>query len=355
MTRSAARWKTEGELCVFTGMGVVKMVHFLNPSLVSFISGNLIMSSLWPDKPVDYPLTPALIQAYQSLLRQEQIPLDDAMEQQLESLFWPMAVWLAQQHGDNTLVIGINGAQGSGKSTLAKILETLLRTGLQKRVASFSIDDIYLTRNERQKLARDVHPLLKTRGVPGTHDVVLGQSIIHACRHEHNDAYPVPVFDKASDDRADRSRWKQVETPVDILLFEGWCVGSVPETEEGLDQPVNRLEQEEDEDGVWREYVNQQLAGPYTELYAQLDYLFLMKVPSMDKVYEWRLLQEKKLRESHQDDNGVANIMSDDEVRRFIMHYERITRANLALLPQRADAVLHINDEHQIEDVDLNL
>ena len=34
-----------------------------------------------------------------------------------------------------------------------------------------SIDDFYLTRAERKKLGEQVHPLMETRGVPGTHDV----------------------------------------------------------------------------------------------------------------------------------------------------------------------------------------
>ncbi len=80
--------------------------------------------------------------------------------------------WLAAR-GPGLTVIGIAGAQGSGKSTLVRDLaERLAGDGL--RVATLSLDDLYLTRAVRQDLAARVHPLFATRGVPGTHDVALG-------------------------------------------------------------------------------------------------------------------------------------------------------------------------------------
>jgi pantothenate kinase-related protein Tda10 len=68
------------------------------------------------------------------------------------------------------LVVGLTGPQGSGKSTLAARLPDLLAAaGLNAGV--LALDDLYLTKAERQRLAADVHPLFATRGVPGTHDV----------------------------------------------------------------------------------------------------------------------------------------------------------------------------------------
>ncbi len=34
-----------------------------------------------------------------------------------------------------------------------------------------SIDDYYLSKIERLRISQKVHPLLITRGVPGTHDI----------------------------------------------------------------------------------------------------------------------------------------------------------------------------------------
>ena len=71
-------------------------------------------------------------------------------------------------------MVGLTGPQGSGKSTLAAKLPPLLAArGL--RSAVLALDDLYLTHAERRRLAADIHPLLATRGVPGTHDVALGR------------------------------------------------------------------------------------------------------------------------------------------------------------------------------------
>ena len=72
------------------------------------------------------------------------------------------------------IVVGINGAQGTGKSTLSKVLALALKHHHHCRSAILSIDDLYLTKSERRQLAEMVHPLLATRGVPGTHDVAMG-------------------------------------------------------------------------------------------------------------------------------------------------------------------------------------
>lgn len=65
--------------------------------------------------------------------------------------------------------VGVSGSQGSGKSTLADLVACYAESeGIN--VAAFSLDDFYLTRAQREQLAEEVHPLLLTRGVPGTHD-----------------------------------------------------------------------------------------------------------------------------------------------------------------------------------------
>ena len=258
---------------------------------------------------------------------------------------------MAESHQHKPLLLGINGAQGSGKSTLTKILQALLEKGFSKRVVSLSIDDLYLRRSEREQLARDIHPLLVTRGVPGTHDVALAKDLLSKLKQGTQQRITIPVFDKALDDRADEALWQQVSGPVDIAIFEGWCVGVAAEDSQALQKPINRLEAEEDPDGVWRNYVNEQLKGPYQELFSLIDKLIMMKVPSMENVFEWRSLQEQKLRVARQDETSATRIMSEQALQRFIMHYERITRRSLQEMPERADVVLELNAEHQIERV----
>ncbi|HEV7631494.1 MAG TPA: hypothetical protein VGO41_00805, partial [Steroidobacteraceae bacterium] len=146
------------------------------------------------------------------------------------------------------LTVGLCGAQGSGKSTLAAALVELLRAeGLA--AASLSIDDFYLTHAERRALAARVHPLLQTRGVPGTHDVPLAQATLRSLRSRGTIA--LPVFDKQVDDRRAPADWPRVEGSLRVTLLEGWCVGARPQALTALVQPLNALERDEDPDGTW--------------------------------------------------------------------------------------------------------
>lgn len=236
------------------------------------------------------------------------------------------------------LVVGLCGAQGSGKSTMAAALKLLLEArGLS--VALLSIDDLYLTREERARLAAEVHPLLATRGVPGTHDVALGLTLID--RLAQPGAVALPRFDKARDTRAPEAAWPCVEGPVDVLLFEGWCVGARPQPAAMLEAPINDLERLQDPDGRWRRFVNEALAGPYQALFGRIDLLVMLAAPSFDVVLGWRLEQEHKLRAR------VGGGMDDAAVAAFIRHYERLTRHILAEMPGRADMLVRLDEARQ--------
>ena len=261
----------------------------------------------------------------------------------VEQIHAPLADWLAAQHAARAraLVVGLCGAQGGGKSTAALAIRHLLESrGL--RVAALSLDDLYLTRAERLTLARTVHPLLATRGPPGTHDIALGEAVIASLRQPGPTA--IPSFDKAIDDRRPPAAWPVFEGPADIILFEGWCVGAVPEPAEALVRPINALERDEDPDGVWRRYVNEALAT-YQPLFASLDRLILLKAPSFAVVERWRGEQEAKLRAAGEG----QGVMTDAEVARFIQHYERLTRAILKEMPARADAVVELGEARELK------
>ncbi len=258
-----------------------------------------------------------------------------------------LAGWLAaQRRGTDTRVIGINGAQGSGKSTLAAELRELLaeRHGLNTLV--LSIDDLYLTRAQRERLAREVHPLLRTRGVPGTHDVELGLNLLHDLRSPGAAALRIPNFVKAIDDRAPEAEWTPVSSPVDLVLFEGWCVGTPPQADAALAEPVNALERGEDSDGVWRRYVNAQLATRYALLFKRIDRMIFLQAPDFDSIFRWRLEQEEK-NAAAAGDASSSQLMGPGPLRRFIQHYERLTRHALAVVPQRAEVVIELGAEHQ--------
>jgi D-glycerate 3-kinase len=230
--------------------------------------------------------------------------------------------------------VGLCGPQGSGKSTIAAATVRLLTQRGMSAVA-LSLDDIYLGREARGWLARQVHPLLVTRGPPGTHDVALGCGVLDALARPAQIA--LPSFDKGRDERHPIPDWPEVRGPVDVVIFEGWCVGALPQPEEDLARPINALEADEDPDGAWRGYVNRQLGGPYQALFGRLDLLALLAAPGFEVVQAWRTEQEHKLR------GRGGGGMSDGEIGRFVAHYERLTRWILAEMPGRADMVFDLD------------
>ncbi|MEO7053592.1 MAG: kinase [Rhizomicrobium sp.] len=247
------------------------------------------------------------------------------------------------------LVVGFCGSQGSGKSTGVGVLRLLLEaTGL--RIATLSIDDLYLPQEARQKLAEEVHPLLATRGPPGTHDVALGEHLLDALFKAQ--VTSIPRFDKSQDTRADPSQWEQFQGPADVILFEGWCVGAKPEPLQALADPINDLERYSDPDGIWRRYVNNALAGPYQRLFGHIQFLAFLQAPSFEVVAGWRKEQEAKLRART---GAAAGVMSDDQVDRFVQFYERLTRFLLAEMPSRADAVVQLGPHREPLELDIHI
>lgn len=253
-----------------------------------------------------------------------------------------------QSHPLSPLVLGIQGTQGSGKSTLADFLSKILTHDHHLQCATLSIDDFYLTHSQRQSLATQIHPLLATRGVPGTHDIPLARSTISAAKTlSAHQPLALARFDKASDDRAPESTWPIVRGPLDVIILEGWCVGLTAQPEATLQTPINTLEKDEDPDGVWRGYVNHQLKVHYQALFQQIDKLVVLKAPSFDCVYQWRLLQEQKLAVKTPSGKG-SQILAPAQVSRFIAHFQRLTEHGLQTLPAQADWLLLLNEDHAI-------
>lgn len=281
-----------------------------------------------------YSLDPVGADRYRSELRQ--IPGAYMEDPQRYPLLFNLAASIHQQFSAEIPIISISGAQGTGKSTLAKLLGELLGRVFDLRSAVVSLDDFYLTRGERQALARKIHPLLATRGVPGTHDVLLMTSALEALKAGRG--VEVPVFSKGSDDR----EGFRFQDAVDIIICEGWCWGASPEPGFRLGNPVNELEAIEDESGAWRHYVNDQLVG-YQDLFAADGTVFL-KVPSMDAVFRWRWQQEQELRERQV---GQA-VMDEQGVRGFIATFERLTRWMLESMPDKVDVCVNLDENHSI-------
>lgn len=239
--------------------------------------------------------------------------------------------FLRQFGAKKTEVMGIYGAQGSGKSTLAAYLAARFKAESERNALVLSIDDFYLTRAERETLAKAVHPLLITRGVPGTHDVpLLLQTLDRLIKF--TDSVSIPRFDKLLDDRVPVDQFDLVTEPVDIVILEGWCVGVGPEPTANLLAAVNGLEALLDETGGWRTYVNNQLRNQYLPVWDRLDFLWALVAPNFEAVFGWRLEQETKMAESR----GLAP-MNPSELAHFVSHYERLTRYSIDSIPKMAD------------------
>lgn len=245
--------------------------------------------------------------------------------------------WLTQ---GKPLIVGLCGTQASGKSTAcAQLAEHFSAQGLT--VGVLSLDDLYLGRTVRAGLAEQVHPLFVTRGPPGTHDTAIGIATLDAVKAGRT--VMLPRFDKRADEPLSSREWPLLDGPCDLLLFEGWCVGAAPVPAGLLAQPVNDLERMDDPDGIWRQYWNAHLAGETADLFARIDRLAYLRPPSFEVVHKWRCEQEQR----YQAQDGVqraAAAMTDEQVARFIAHYERLTRWIMEEMPGRADVTIQLDE-----------
>ncbi|ODN65501.1 Glucosyl-3-phosphoglycerate/mannosyl-3-phosphoglycerate phosphatase [Methylophaga muralis] len=252
---------------------------------------------------------------------------------------------LHQKGAKRPIIIGIHGAQGSGKSTLAECLVHILTTQHHKSAIALSLDDFYLTHQQRVDLANTVHPLLATRGVPGTHDVELALSTLDKLLSQRKNI-AIPRFDKAHDDRFPVEQWPVLESAPKFIVLEGWCMGACPQPEEALTTPINKLEQSEDPDAYWRHFVNQKLEQEYQALFQRVDSWIMLKAPNFDCIYDWRLEQEEKLQQVVSSTEN--KIMNADDIARFIQYYQRVTQHCLDTLPEQMDYVFELNMERDI-------
>ena len=264
--------------------------------------------------------------------------------------FIPLSDLILSWKGNETLYVGMNGAQGSGKSTLARFIQVYLRECYSLSVVILSLDDLYLTRKERLVLARDVHPLFKTRGVPGTHDIKMGIDFINCCKSGNWNKAVCPAFNKSIDDREEKPNWYCLAEKPDIILFEGWCMGVAPQPDEDLVSPLNDLEAKEDSLGIWRRHVNEHLKGHYKTFFEMFSHWVVLQPKSFDFVVKNRIKQEVKLRSKLSTSNlKNAKIMSDSEIIHFVAHFERLTKWMWNIFKEQADVLIELGENHIVE------
>ena len=247
---------------------------------------------------------------------------------------------LADRVPQGATVVGIGGGQGAGKTTLSRLLVTALDAA-ELAAVSLSLDDFYLSRAQRRSLSEQVHPLLSTRGVPGTHEVDRACRVLETLKSRG--ACRLPLFDKAADERRPPAAEPLAGPGLDVVIFEGWCVGAPAQPAARLVEPVNQLERREDPDGRWRRFVNDRLAADYARLWALIDELLYLQVPGVESVIRWRTEQEQA--------HPPAQRMDAAALARFVAHYERLTRWMLETLPGHADLVGVLDENHRLIDL----
>ena len=271
-------------------------------------------------------------------------------DKMLKSFLIPVCFWISKKvNNKQPYFVGLAGGQGTGKTTISSLLEIILRKYFKLNVFKISIDDFYRTRKERFNLSKKVHPLLMTRGVPGTHDIKIMLDFFRKSKTKKFKSFKLPKFNKAIDDRCKKNQWYTIKKRPDVVIFEGWCVGARAEKNSTIKKSINSLEKANDAQLIWRNYVNKQLKTKYKNLYDQLDCLVYLKAKNFSLLQKWRLIQEKKLWLKNKNKKTNNKIMSKGDVINFMQTYQRVTQNMFKFAPSYASVILNLNSNHQIK------
>ena len=271
-------------------------------------------------------------------------------DKMLKSYLIPVCFWISKKaNNKQPYFVGLAGGQGTGKTTISSLLEIILRKYFKLNVFKISIDDFYRTRKERFSLSKKVHPLLMTRGVPGTHDTKIMLDFFRKSKTKKFKSFKLPKFNKAIDDRCKKNQWYTIKKRPDVVIFEGWCVGARAEKNSTIKKSINSLEKTNDAQLIWRNYVNKQLKTKYKKLYDQLDCLVYLKAKNFSLLQKWRLIQEKKLWLKNKNKKTNNKIMSKGDVINFMQTYQRVTQNMFKFAPRYASIILNLNSNHQIK------
>ena len=268
-------------------------------------------------------------------------------ERMIKSFLIPLCFWITKKaEKKRPYFVGLSGGQGTGKTTISSLIRIILTKYFKLNVFRISIDDFYKTRKERINLSKRVHPMLLTRGVPGTHDINMMLNFFKKSKIKKFKRFKLPTFNKAIDDRYNKNKWYDLKMKPDVIIFEGWCVGAKSEKNISLKKTINSMEKLKDKKQVWRKYVNNQLKSKYKKLYSQLNCLIYLKAKNFSLLQKWRLKQERKLWVKSK---VKSKIMSRGDVLNFMQTYQRITQNMFKKMPKYASIILNLNSNHQIK------
>jgi D-glycerate 3-kinase len=272
-------------------------------------------------------------------------------EKMIKSFLIPSCFWIVKKiNKKKPLFIGLAGGQGTGKTTITSIISIILKKYFKLDIFKISIDDFYKTRKQRTFLSKNKHPLLMTRGVPGTHDIDIMLNFFKKIKVKKFKILKLPKFNKAVDDRYSKSLWYKIQSKPDVVILEGWCVGARSQNFTELKKPINSLERAHDQNFKWRQYVNYQLKTKYKKLFNQLDCLLFLKVKNFSILRRWRLKQEKKLWLKSKNKKNLK-IMNKSEVKNFMDTYQRITQQMFKDMSKYSSIVMNLNNNQEIKNI----
>ena len=270
-------------------------------------------------------------------------------ERMIKSFLIPLCFWISKKADKKRpYFVGLAGGQGTGKTTISSLIKIILIKYFKLKVFRISIDDFYKTRKERLSLSNRIHPMLLTRGVPGTHDIKMMLNFFRKVKSKKFKKLKLPTFNKAIDDRFKKKHWYSLNDKPDVIIFEGWCVGAKSEKNNSLKRTINSMEKAKDQKQIWRKYVNQQLKSEYKNLYSQLNCLIYLKAKNFSLLQKWRLKQERKLWLNSKRKSNLK-IMNKEDVINFMQTYQRITQNMFRYMPKYASIILNLNSNHQIK------
>jgi len=252
--------------------------------------------------------------------------------------YWlPLAQHLANQQAKigRTFIQGLMGGQGTGKTTLGLVLNILLRH-LGKTFLSISLDDLYKTYSDRQKL-RDRRPAFIWRGPPNTHDIDLGIEVLQQLHDRHPDRpqpIAIPRFDKSLHNGAGDRTEPEISYGADIVLFEGWFVGMRPLPISAFRNFLPPILTEGD-----REFALECNANLYNylPLWDYIDSLIVLKPEDYQYSLQWRIEAEHKLIAA-----GKTGL-NDDEITQFVEYFWKALHPEL-FMPQMLSQVIPSSD-----------